>query len=96
MLRVFSLDLLSIIVYIKYMKTMINLITKEIYTMNIDKYAELNNKVDSLLAETNKKMTDLIDQYNESIEDDEDSTEIDTVDLDAKFDDLADYIEDYS
>ena len=64
--------------------------------MNIDKYAELNNKVDSLLAETNKKMTDLIDQYNESIEDDEDATEIDTVDLDAKFDDLADYIEDYS
>ena len=64
--------------------------------MNIDKYAELNNKVDSLLAETNKKMTDLIDQYNESIEDDEDATEIDTVDLDAKFDELADYIEDYS
>ena len=64
--------------------------------MNIDKYAELNNKVDSLLAETNKKMTDLIDQYNESIEDDEDATEIDTVDLNAKFDDLADYIEDYS
>ena len=63
---------------------------------NVNKYAELNNKVDSLLAETNKKMTDLIDQYNESIEDDEDATEIDTVDLDAKFDDLADYIEDYS
>ena len=57
---------------------------------------QLNNKVDSLLAETNKKMTDLIDQYNESIEDDEDATEIDTVDLDAKFDDLAEYIEDYS
>ena len=63
---------------------------------NVNKYAELNNKVDSLLAETNKKMTDLIDQYNESIEDDEDATEIDTVDLDAKFDDLAEYIEDYS
>ena len=91
MYRVFSLDLSSKIVYIKYMKT-----TKGENTMNIDKYAELNNKVDSLLAETNKKMTDLIDQYNESIEDDEDSTEIDTVDLDAKFDDLADYIEDYS
>ena len=41
-------------------------------------------------------MTDLIDQYNESIEDDEDATEIDTVDLNAKFDDLNDYIEDYS
>ena len=64
--------------------------------MNIDKYAELNNKVDSLLAETNQKMTDLIDQYNESIENDEDATEIDTVDLNAKFDDLADYIEEYS
>ena len=94
MYRVFSLDLSSKIVYIKYMKTKINLITKEIYnTMTIE---ELNNKVDSLLAETNKKMTDLIDQYNESIEDDEDATEIDTVDLDAKFDDLAEYIEDYS
>jgi len=64
--------------------------------MDINKYAKLNNTIDTLLAETNKKMTDLIDQYNESIEDDEDSTEIDTVDLDAKFDDLADYIEDYS
>ena len=41
-------------------------------------FEELNNKVDSLLAETNKKMTDLIDQYNESNED----NEIDTVDLD--------------
>ena len=64
--------------------------------MNIDKYAELNNKVDSLLAETNQKMNDLIDSYNESIENDENSNEIDTVDLNAKFDDLADYIEDYS
>ena len=64
--------------------------------MNIDKYAELNNKVDSLLAETNQKMNDLIDSYNESIENDENSNEIDTVDLNSKFDDLADYIEDYS
>ena len=87
MLRVFSLDLLSIIVYIKYMKT-----TKGENTMNIDKYAELNNKVDSLLAETNKKMTDLIDQYNESNED----KQVDTVDLDHKFTDLSDYIYDYS
>jgi len=64
--------------------------------MNIDKYAELNNKVDSLLAETNEKMTDLIDSYNESIENDENSNEIDTVDLNAKFDDLADYVEEYT
>ena len=67
---------------------------------NVNKYAELNNKVDSLLAETNKKMHDLIEEYNESISKEEyentDFNEIDTVDLNAKFDDLADYIEDYS
>ena len=63
--------------------------TKGENTMTIE---ELNNKVDSLLAETNKKMTDLIDQYNESNED----NEIDTVDLDYKFDELSDYIYDYS
>lgn len=55
-------------------------------------YEELNNKVDSLLANTNKKMTDLIDQYNEQNEDEE----VDTVDLDYKFNELSDYIYDYS
>ena len=60
--------------------------------MNTDKYAKLNNSVDSLIAKTNKKMHDLIEKYNE------DNTDhyIDTVDLNAKFDDLADYIEEYS
>ena len=60
--------------------------------MNTDKYAKLNNSVDSLIAETNKKMHDLIEKYNE------DNTDhyIDTVDLNAKIDDLADYIEEYS
>ena len=64
-----------------------NTMTKETMT-----YEELNNKVDSLLADTNKKMTDLIEQYNEQNEDEE----IDTVDLDYKFDELSDYIYDYS
>ena len=67
-----------------YMKT-----TKKGNTMT---YEELNNKVDSLLANTNKKMTDLIDQYNEQNEDEE----VDTVDLDYKFNELSDYIYDYS
>ena len=62
--------------------------TKETMT-----YEELTNKVDSLLAETNEKMTDLIEQYNEEHEDEH---EIDTVDLDNKFDSLSDYIYDYS
>ena len=64
--------------------------------MDINKYAKLNNAIDTLLAETNQKMTDLIEEYNESIEDDEDATEIDTVDLSSKFSELNDYIEDYS
>ena len=60
--------------------------------MNTDNYAKLNNAVDSLIAETNKKMHDLIEKYNE----DNTDSYIDTVDLNAKFDDLADYIEEYS
>ena len=56
-------------------------------------FEELNNKVDSLIANTNKKMTDLIDQYNKEHEDEH---EVDTVDLDSKFDELSDYIYDYS
>ena len=65
-----------------------NTMTKETMT-----YEELTNKVDSLLAETNEKMTNLIEQYNEQHEDEH---EIDTVDLDNKFDSLSDYIYDYS
>ena len=63
-------------------------------TMNINKYAKLNNAIDSLLAKTNEKMTNLIEEYNESIS--EEDSQIDTVDLDNKFNELADYIEDYS
>ena len=61
--------------------------------MNIEK---LNEKVSKLLEDTEDKMTDLIEEYNESIEDNEDENEIDTVDLSSKFDDLKDYIDDYS
>ena len=58
--------------------------------MNIEK---LNEKVSKLLEDTEDKMTDLIEKYNES---NEDESEVDTVDLSSKFDDLKDYIEDYS
>ena len=61
--------------------------------MNIE---QLNKKVSKLLEDTEDKMSDLIEEYNESIEDDEDATEIDIVDLSSKFDDLKDYIQDYS
>ncbi len=56
----------------------------------------LHEKVSKLLEDTEEKMSDLIHEYNESIENDENETEIDTVDLSSKFDDLKDYIEDYS
>ena len=59
-------------------------------------YEKLQEKVSKLLEDTEDKMTDLIEEYNESIEDNEDENEIDTVDLSGKFSELSDYIEDYS
>ena len=48
-------------------------------------YEKLQKKVSKLLEDTEDKMTDLIEEYNESIEDNEDENEIDTVDLSGKF-----------
>ena len=59
-------------------------------------YNQLQKKVSKLLEDTEDKMTDLIEEYNESIEDKEDENEIDTVDLHNVFDPLNDYIEDYT
>ena len=59
-------------------------------------YEKLQEKVSKLLEDTEDKMTNLIEEYNESIEDSEDESEIDTVDLSGKFSELSDYIEDYS
>ena len=60
--------------------------------MNIEK---LDDKVKSLLDKTETEMFALIEKYNESIEDNEDLMEVDTVDLSSKFDDLKDYVSDY-
>ena len=54
-------------------------------------YEKLDEKVKKLLDNTEEKMNDLIEEYNESNEE-----EIDTVDLSMQFDNLKDYIEDYS
>ena len=59
-------------------------------------YDELQKKVSKLLEDTEDKMTNLIEEYNESIEDKEDENEVDTVDLSGKFSELQDYIEDNS
>ena len=60
--------------------------------MNIEK---LDDKVKSLLDKTETEMFKLIDNYNESLGDNEDLIEVDTVDLSSKFDDLKDYVSDY-
>ena len=59
-------------------------------------YEKLDEEVSKLLNDTEEKMSDLIEKYNESLPEDSDYTEVDTVDLSMKFDDLSDYIEDYS
>ena len=59
-------------------------------------YEKLQEKVSKLLDDTEATMSGLIEEYNESIEDNEDECEVDTVDLSSKFSELSDYIEDYS
>ena len=59
-------------------------------------YEKLQEKVSKLLENTEERMTNLIEEYNESIENDENENEVDTVDLSSKFSELNDYIEDYS
>lgn len=66
-------------------------ITFEVSTKKIESFDDLNNIVDSLLAYTNEKMTSLIEEYNQL----DDVDEIDTVDLDSRFTDLTDYVNEY-
>jgi len=68
--------------------------------IDLDKeYDIMNNKVKKILDDAESKMIDLIDDFNEKVENDEnDNTfqEIETSDLVMKIDDLKDYVEDYS
>ena len=68
--------------------------------INLDKeYDKMYDKVKKVLDDAESKMIDLIDNFNEKVENDEnDETfhEIETSDLTMKFDDLKDYVEDYS
>ena len=68
--------------------------------IDLDKeYDKMNDKVKKVLDDAESKMIDLIDDFNEKVENDEnDETfhEIETSDLTMKFDNLKDYIEDYS
>ena len=77
--------------------------------MNYEKeYEQMSKSVTKLLDDTQTKMFKLINDYNEMIElspeyenfsEDEDANNfqlVDTVDLNSKFSDLSDYIEDYT
>ena len=77
--------------------------------MNYEKeYDKMSESVKKLLDDTETKMFKLINDYNEMIElsdeyenfseneNDNEFTLVDTVDLSMKFDDLSDYLEDYS
>jgi len=77
--------------------------------MNYEKeYDIMSKSVKKLIDDTETKMFKLINDYNEKIElsdeyenfseneNDNEFTLVDTVDLSMKFDDLSDYLEDYS
>ena len=68
--------------------------------VDLDKeYEKLSDKVSTLLDNTESEMNDLIEKFNEKVEEDEDNEsyqEIDTTDLSYKFSELSDYVEDYS
>tara|TARA_B100000579_G_C22547802_1_gene718362 strand:+ start:596 stop:772 length:177 start_codon:yes stop_codon:yes gene_type:complete len=53
-------------------------------------YEQLHSDITKLLVKTQKEMEKLIEEYNEN-----NDAEIDTVDLDSKFDPVFDYVEDY-
>ena len=56
-------------------------------------HEELQDKVSDILDKAETEMNDVIEKFNEN---NDESIEVDTVDLSHKFSDLNDYVEDYS
>ena len=56
-------------------------------------YDQLKNQVDKILEQAESEIETIIENYNEN---NDESTEIDTVDLAGKFSALYDYVEDYA
>ena len=64
---------------------------------DLDKRYEVMRKtVEYALDKCETEMSDLIEEFNESLPEDSDYNEVDTVDLSMKFDEMRDYVEDYS
>ena len=56
-------------------------------------YEELQDKVSDILDKAETEMENLIEKFNEN---NDESIEVDTVDLHLRFEDLNNYVEDYS
>tara|TARA_B100000214_G_C23549984_1_gene437974 strand:- start:196 stop:378 length:183 start_codon:yes stop_codon:yes gene_type:complete len=56
-------------------------------------YDQLKNQVDKILEQAESEMESMIEKFNEN---NEEGTQIDTVDLSSKFSELYEYVEDYS
>ena len=55
-------------------------------------YEDLDTAVSDILTDANKKVEALIEKFNDT---NKDEMQVDTVDLDSKFETLHDYVEDY-
>ena len=77
-----------------------SIFNKEVKLENIKdldkRYEVMRKTVEYAIDKCETEVSNLIEEYNESLPEDSDYTEVDTVDLSMKFDDMRDYVEDYS
>ena len=73
---------------------------KEVKLENIKdldkRYEVMRKTVEYALDKCEIEVSNLIEEFNESLPEDSDYNEVDTVDLSSKFSELNDYVEDYS
>jgi hypothetical protein len=62
----------------------------------MSKFEKLDKQVKKLIDNTDTKMNKLIEKYNESLNEDSDDFEVDTVDLHNLFVQLKEYCTDYT
>ena len=73
---------------------------KEVKLENIKdldkRYEVMRKTVEYAIDKCETEVSNLIEEFNESLPEDSDYNEVDTVDLSSKFSELNDYVEDYS
>ena len=82
--------------YNTYKNRSLDLYVNMCYNVPMSKFEKLDNKVKKLLDKTESKMNSLIEEYNESRNEDSDDYEVDAVDLPGHWERLKDYVTDYS